>query len=63
MTMFRATCKIALNLTTRGLTKNIRMAEIQKIAENNKRAESLVASIKDEVCLDINLKHIINGTI
>lgn len=39
------------------------MAEIQKIAENNKRAESLVASIKDEVCLDINMKHIINGTI
>lgn len=50
MTMFRATCRIALNLTTRRfLTKNFRMAELQKIAENNRRAESLVDSIKEEV--------------
>lgn len=39
------------------------MAEFQKIAENNKRAESLVASIQEEVFLDINMKHIISGTI
>lgn len=39
------------------------MAELQKIAENNRRAESLVESIREEVCLNINKKLISNGTI
>lgn len=32
------------------------MAELQKIAENNRRAESLVDSIKEEVSTYINRK-------
>lgn len=32
------------------------MAELQKIAENNRRAESLVDSIKEEVITYINRK-------
>lgn len=38
------------------------MAELQKIAENNRRAESLVDSIKEEVSTCINRKQM-NHTI
>jgi len=53
--MLRATCQIALNLTTRKfLTNNIKMSAFQQIVINNERAQGLIDSLQGEVGTYLN---------
>ncbi|EDW09632.2 aminoacyl tRNA synthase complex-interacting multifunctional protein 1 [Drosophila mojavensis] len=47
--MFRATCRFAVSLTRDQFRKTLKMADLQKIVENNQRAQGLIDSIQQEM--------------